>query len=228
MKTTTTTLLSFIFLSMSVFSESAGNSQKDASATIADLQSRWAVANYELKDKKQLKAFQQLVSDAETATSAQADEAGIWVWSGIIKSTFAGVTGGLGALKYAKAAKADLDRAITIDGNVLQGSAYTSLGTLYYQVPTSPIGFGDNRKAEALLTKALAINPDGIDSNYFYAQYLLGEKQYHKAKQHLIKAQNAKPRPNRPLADKGRQAEIATLLADTQKKLALYISEFSL
>ncbi len=221
MKTAIITLLSCILFSMPVFSQSTGNTQQDASTTISDLQSRWAIANYELKDKKQFKAFQQLVADAETATSAQANEAGIWVWSGIIKSTFAGVKGGLGALKYAKAAKADLEQAISIDGKVLQGSAYTSLGTLYYQVPGWPIGFGDNEKAEALLKKAIAINPDGIDSNYFYAQYLLGEKQYRKAEQHLVKAQNAKPRPQRPMADKGRQAEIAVLLAETQKKLAL-------
>jgi tetratricopeptide (TPR) repeat protein len=206
---------------MPVFAQTTTNTQKDTSAIIADLQSRWAIANYALTGKKQRQAFQQLIVDAEDATSAQANEAGIWVWAGIIKSTFAGVKGGLGALKYAKAAKADLDRAISIDGEVLQGSAYTSLGTLYYQVPGWPIGFGDNEKAETLLKKGMAINPDGIDSNYFYAQYLLGEKQYRKAEQHLLKAQDAKPRPQRPLADKGRQAEIAILLAETQKKLAL-------
>lgn len=221
MKTAITTLLGLILFSIPAFSQSAGNTQLDASTTIADLQSRWAIANYELKDKKQFKAFQQLLADAETATNTQANEAGIWIWSGIIKSTLAGVKGGPGALKYAKAAKLDLDRAISIDGSTLQGSAYTSLGTLYYQVPGRPVGFGDNEKAKMLLKKAMAINPEGIDSNYFYAQYLLGEKQYRKAKQHLLKAQNAEPRPQRPLADKGRQAEIAVLLAETQRKLAL-------
>ena len=130
MKTAIITLLSFILFSLPVFSQSTGNTQKDTSSTISDLQSRWAIANYELKDKKQVAAFEQLISDAEAATSAQANEAGLWIWSGIIKSTFAGVKGGLGALKYAKAAKVDLDQAISIDGSVLQGSAYTSLGTL--------------------------------------------------------------------------------------------------
>jgi len=217
----TMTLLSLSLFSIPVFSQSNGNTQKDASSTIADLQSRWAIANYELKDKKQYKAFEQLIADAESATREYANEAGIWVWSGIIKSTFAGVKGGLGALKYAKAAKVDLDQSISIDGSVLQGSAYTSLGTLYYQVPGWPIGFGDDEKAEELLEQAIAINPDGIDSNYFYAQYLLGEKQFSKAKQHLLTAQKAAPRPQRPLADLGRQAEIAALLAEAQKKLAL-------
>ena len=218
MNVLTMALLSLSLFSAAVFSQSNGNTQKDASSTIADLQGRWAIANYELKDKKQYKAFERLIADAETATREYANEAGIWVWSGIIKSTFAGVKGGLGALKYAKAAKADLDQAISINGNVLQGSAYTSLGTLYYQVPGWPIGFGNDDKAEALLKKAIAINPEGIDSNYFYAQYLLGEKHYNKAEQHLLTAQNATPRLQRPLADKGRQAEIAILLAEARKK----------
>ena len=211
-------ILSLTLFSITAISKNSGDMREDITATISSLQSRWAIANYELKGDKQLKAFEQLIADVETATDEQANEAGIWVWSGIIKSTFAGVKGGLGALKYAKAAKADLDQAISIDGNVLQGSAYTSLGTLYYQVPGWPIGFGDDDKAKELLKKAIAINPDGIDSNYFYAQYLLGEKYYNKAEQHLLTAQNATPRLQRPLADKGRQTEIAVLLAEARKK----------
>ncbi len=49
-----------------------------------------------------------------------------------------------------------MDQSISIDGSVLQGSAYTSLGTLYYQVPGWPIGFGDDEKAEELLEQARA------------------------------------------------------------------------
>ncbi|OUS17185.1 hypothetical protein A9Q88_04985 [Gammaproteobacteria bacterium 50_400_T64] len=210
-------ILSLTLFSIAAISQNSGDMREDTTATISSLQSRWAIANYELKGDKQLKAFEQLISDVEAATNEQVNEAGIWVWSGIIKSTFAGVKGGLGALKFANAAKVDLDQAISIDGNVLQGSAYTSLGTLYYQVPGWPIGFGDGDKAEGLLKKAIAINPDGIDSNYFYAQYLLSEKHYSKAEQHLLIAQNAAPRLQRPLADKGRQAEIAVLLAEARK-----------
>jgi Tfp pilus assembly protein PilF len=49
-------------------------------------------------------------------------------------------------------------------------------GALYYQVPGWPIGFGDKDKANELLKKALALNPDGIDPNYFYGDFLLKEK----------------------------------------------------
>jgi Tfp pilus assembly protein PilF len=83
----------------------------------------------------------------------------------------------LGALSLVKQARTNLEKAIEIEPNALQGSAWTSLGALYYQVPGWPIGFGDKDKADEMLKKALAINPDGIDPNYFYGDYLLKEKE---------------------------------------------------
>jgi Tfp pilus assembly protein PilF len=106
-----------------------------------------------------------------------------------------------------------------IDPNALQGSAYTSLGTLYFKVPGWPVGFGDDDKAEELLKKALVINPDGIDPNYFYGDYLLEQKRYAEAEQALLKAQQAPARPERPLADAGRQEEIQVALLTVRKKL---------
>jgi cytochrome c-type biogenesis protein CcmH/NrfG len=93
------------------------------------------------------------------------------------------------------------------------------LGILYSKVPCWPIGFGDDDKALELLDKALALSPDGIDSNYFYADFLTEQGKYKAAEQHLLKAQQAPARPTRPLADKGRQQEIAVLLAKVQQKL---------
>ena len=75
-------------------------------------------------------------------------------------------------------------------------------------MPGWPIGFGDDDQAEALLKRALELNPDGIDSNFFWADYLLDQNRYAEAKAALLKAQAAAPRPERPLADQGRQSEI--------------------
>jgi hypothetical protein len=75
------------------------------------------------------------------------------IWEGIINSSWAGAIGGLGALGKVKAAKASLEQAMKLDPNALQGSAYTSLGTLYDQVPGWPIGFGDADKADNCCAK---------------------------------------------------------------------------
>ena len=61
--------------------------------------------------------------------------------------------------------------ALKIIDKAFSGSAYTSLGTLYFKAPSWPISFGDDKKAEVMLKQALAINPDGIDSNFFYAEF---------------------------------------------------------
>lgn len=173
-----------------------------------------------MREKAQLTAFEALLVDAEKTVETYPDAASSWIWRGIIKSTYAGAKGGLGALSLAKSSKADFEQALDIDPNTLNGSAYTSLGTLYFNVPGWPIGFGNDKKAEELLLKALAINPNGIDSNYFFGDYLIQEKRYEEAKAHLLKAMNAPARPNRPLADAGRQKEIAKALATINKKLS--------
>jgi tetratricopeptide (TPR) repeat protein len=190
----------------------------DLDGDIAHLQQRWAEVNYQLEGKIQLTEFDHLVEEAKQVTAMYPNSAESWIWSGIIKSTYAGAKSGLGALSLAKESKADLEKAMTLNDHALEGSAYTSMGTLYYSVPGWPVGFGDDDKAEELLQKALALNPNGIDSNYFYGSYLITEKRYDEARQYLHKAQMAPPRPNRQLADEGRQQEIFNALAEIDGK----------
>jgi len=191
----------------------------DLDAEILQLQQRWAEVNYQLEGKTRITAFKTLVDAADKVTQQYPDAAAAWIWSGIIKSTYAGAKGGLGALKIAKQSKADLEKAMELDADALQGSAYTSLGTLYFSVPGWPVGFGDDAKAEELLQHALKVNPEGIDSNYFYADFLAHQKRYAEAKTYLLKAQAAAPRPNRQSADAGRQKEIAQSLQEVEKHL---------
>lgn len=177
------------------------------------LQSDWAVANYQTASNWQSDVFQELAERAESLVKASPDNAENRIWYGIILSTWAGVDGGLGALSRVKEARRQLEAALDLDPDALQGSAYTSLGALYYQVPSWPIAFGNKKEAEKLLRKALEINPDGIDSNYFMGDYLLQEKRYDEARLVLQKALAARSRPGRELADRGRRAEIEALLA---------------
>lgn len=188
-------------------------------ANIARLQQSWAEINYQIEGKAKLTAFEQLVEEADQVTSSNPGSAAAWTWSGIIKSTYAGAKGGLGALSLAKAAKADLEKAMSIDEEVLNGSALTTLGTLYHSVPGWPVGFGDEKLAAELLGRGVTLNPENIDTNYFYGTYLLDEKKYALAKEHLLRAQHASPRPSREIADAGRQKEIAEALAALERKL---------
>lgn len=187
-----------------------------ASAAVMDdvgpLQQRWAEIKYRTPEDKQAAAFEQLAQQADQAVQKNAGAAEPLIWKGIILSTWAGAKGGLGALSLCKQARASFEEALKIDPQALDGSAYTSLGSLYYQVPGWPVGFGDDDKAEELLKQALAINPDGIDSNYFYGDFLIEEDRYEEAIKVLEHAAAAAPRPGRELADEGRKQEIAQKL----------------
>jgi tetratricopeptide (TPR) repeat protein len=187
---------------------------------LLSIQQAWANVNYDVPAGDARKqAFDALEKRAEAFTRQNPSRAEALIWEGIVESSYAGAKGGFGALGLAKEARGNLEAALKIDPTALNGSAYTSLGTLYYRVPGFPIGFGDHDKARELLKQALKINPDGIDPNYFYADFLYEEGEYAAALPYLEKAARAPARPGREVADKGRHAEIAALTAKVRQKL---------
>jgi tetratricopeptide (TPR) repeat protein len=178
-----------------------------AAPTLEDIQAQWDVTNFSLTGDAQIESFEQLQAVSEAYTTADPGQAEGWIWRGIIDSSFAGAKGGLGALGLAKSARKYFDEAIAINGDAMQGSAYSSLGTLYYSVPGWPLGFGNDDKAEDFLQKGLSLNPDGIDSNYFYAEFLVNQKKPAEAVEFYQKALNAPPREGRAVADEGRRKQ---------------------
>ncbi|MFC4932797.1 tetratricopeptide repeat protein [Massilia sp. GCM10023247] len=179
---------------------------------VAHLQQGWEQVKYQTPVPKQEQGFERLVVESEQVLARNPNSADVLIWHAIIESTYAGAKGGLGALKYVKDAKKNLEQALAINPSALAGSAYTSLGSLYYQVPGWPIGFGDDAKAQEFLKKGLAANPDGIDPNFFYGDYLFRKGDLDGAERSLRKALQAPARPGRKLADEGRRGEIAQLL----------------
>lgn len=196
------------------------NAEQSLDEGIQALQKSWAIANYATEENQQDAAFTKLTEQAKVLTAAFPDKAQPYVWQAIITSTHAGVSGGFSALGKVKKARKLLEKAESIDPNVLDGSIYTSLGSLYYQVPGWPLGFGNDKKAEQYLKKALSINPDGIDSNYFYGDFLMEQNRYKDAITYLEKSLRAADRPNRPLADKGRRQEASKKLKEARAVVA--------
>jgi tetratricopeptide (TPR) repeat protein len=203
-------------LAIITFCVGASFAMADEASDLHGLQTRWAEIKYNTAVAEKEKAFLALIGDAEKLSAAH-QSAPFLIWEGIIRSTYAGVKGGLGALDQVKHAKKLFEQSIALQPDALNGAAYTSLGSLYYQVPGWPVGFGDDKKANEMLLKGLSYNPDGIDSNYFYGDYLLDQKQYKKAVVALEKALKAPARPGRESADAGRRAEASAALAKAQK-----------
>lgn len=193
------------------------NAQLDEA--IRGLQNDWAIIKYqEPNEKMQVTQMKKLVGTAAQVEAQYPNYAEPKIWHAIILSTVAGMDGGLGALDYAKQAKGLLEQAIKMNDKALEGSAYTSLGTLYYKAPMWPIAFGNNDKARAYLEQARAINPNGIDPNYFYGDFLVGTGHAKEAIPVLEHALQAAPRPGRVVADEGRRKEITAALLQAREE----------
>ena len=180
--------------------------------SIASLQRDWEVIRYQSPAAERLARFEALAERSHRVSEVHAGRSELLIWEGIIVSSFAGEKGGLGALGLAKRARTLYEQAIALDPTALQGSAYNSLAVLYYKLPPWPISFGDKKKAGELLTRALELNPDGIDSNYFHGEYLAEIGQRSEAIAALERALRAPPRPGRNIADTGRQEEARSLI----------------
>ena len=180
---------------------------------VVELQREWEVTRYQTPAAEREKRFEALAAKAHQTSEAFPNRAEPLIWEGIIDSSLAGEKGGLGALGLVKQARTLYERAIQIDANALDGSAYNSLGVLYYKVPRWPVAFGDKAKAGELLQKALAVNPQGIDPNFFFGEYLSETDRRDEAIVYLERALQAPGRPGRQIADAGRREEARVLLA---------------
>lgn len=212
------TIRKILFLTACLWGMNAQALDTRGQQRLEEIQAEWAEIKYRSSAREQEKGFERLDAATQQALAESADAPELLIWRGIVLASWAGAKGGLGALDLVKQARSSLEAALEKDPAALDGSAYTSLGSLYYQVPGWPIGFGNDKRAEELLQKALAINPDGIDPNFFYGDYLLRARRYDESRAALLKARAAAPRAGRELADEGRRREIDALLAQIDEK----------
>ena len=200
------TLATVTGLSTTIFASTAKMSE------VKQIQQEWGKLYFldEFKNKN-YRELQVLARKANRLSQQHPGNAEALTWDAIVLSTLAEKKGGIGALSLVKEAKKKLEAAESIDPTVLGGSVYASLATLYWKVPGWPIGFGSDSKAEQYFQKALKLNPDQLDVNYFYADFLADNSEFELALLHLEKALNAPELDNRPVADKGRRAQAEKL-----------------
>lgn len=209
-----------IIASLALFGSSALADQA-LDSEIISLQHNWAKANYQTAKDQQEPAFKALVEQAHQLSTRYPEASEVMIWEAITLSGYAKSMGPLhpvNALKAAEQARDLLLASIKTNPQALHGSAYTTLGSLYFRVPGWPIGFGDKKKAREYLEKALQLNPNGIDSNYFYADFLRAQGEYAEAVSYYQKALQAPARAGREDADAGRRQEVEEGLRLAQSK----------
>ena len=194
-----------------------------AAMTVAvhHLDDEWARIAYRVIDKdEQLKEIDALAKEAAAVVARYPGRAEPLLWQGIITSEEAGMASVFNQLGLATDARTMFEKAQAIDPYALNGAVLMSLGVIYYRVPGFPIGFGNDRRARGFLEAALAMDPNGLDANYFYGDFLAEQDEYAKAKTVLGHALEAPPNPSRPIWDKGRRAEVQALLTKLNQRAA--------
>lgn len=193
----------------------------DFQSDLLSLQHEWAHANYETTGTKERRsAFEMVADHAHELTARYPTEVAAVAWEGIVLSTYAGEVSAFSAMKVAKEALARLQEAEAMNGAALDGGIYASLGALYSKVPGGFVGFGDDDIARAYFDKALTVDADNIDNNYFYAEFLVDQGEFTAALEALEKALNAEKNSDRPVFDAGRRAEIQELIQVASNQVA--------
>jgi len=210
MKTRTALLSAALLLGLAAPTIAAAGMPEDVKA----INDGWAHITYDVRGSStQTKDLDQLARQAAQVVARYPGQAEPLLWQGIVTSEQANRANIFHKLTLANKARDIIARAYAINPRVAHGGAAMSLGVLYYKVPGSPIGFGDKDKAKHLLKEALAMDPNGLDANYFYGDFLLDQGDKAGAKAYLDKALRAPHDPSRPAWDAGRRREVMALLA---------------
>jgi len=180
------------------------------------IESAWAEVYYSNNNNKP-EVYLKLLQQAKDLSSQYPQAAEPLIWQAILIATNADHQDAVSALDAIYEARKLLNQAIATDPTALGGSAYVTLGTLYYMAPKWPLAFGDTEEAKKLLETALEINPDGIDSNYFYGDFLLSLDQPEQAARYFEKALNAPIRKEQTFADRQLQSEARIALKNAQQ-----------
>jgi len=179
-------------------------------ADILRLALDWEHVKFEVADKDlQEKQMAALADRAAGIAQQYSNRPEVAIWLGILVSEQASMASENGspfkALGLAKRARDILEQAEKADPVALDAGAPTSLGVLYYRVPSFPIAFGDKSKARQLLEEAVRNAPNGLDANYFSGDFLYEQHEYAQAEKVFQRALLLPPHPERPIWDKSRR-----------------------
>lgn len=190
----------------------------ELNTSITSLESAWASVYYQNDEVRQKQTYPLLLEQSADLVKRYPAAAEPKIWLATIMATNAAFEPSLTALSTLEKAKGLLEEAIRLNPKALEGAAYVTLGTLYYMLPGWPVSFGDNERAEQLLKASLDINPDGIDANYFYADYLLQQDRSTEAEVFFQRAAQAPIRKQQVFADRQLQNEAKLALSYAQQR----------
>lgn len=190
----------------------------DLNRSLQAIESEWATIYYTIPKSEQEIAYEALLVKVDQLATQFPGTSEPLFWKAVIIATNAELQDGFAALNAIHLSRDLLLAAIKLNPETANGSAYVTLATLYYMAPKWPIAFGDTKKAENLFQAALRINPNGIDTNYFYGDFLLAHDQPNEAQKYFEKALSAPSREEQLFADNRLKDEVKLALANTKNR----------
>lgn len=182
------------------------------------IETEWASIYYTLPKARQSAAYEALLAQTSKLSDEKPQSSELLFWQAVLLASNAELQDGFTALKTIHKARDLLQKSIIINPQTANGSAYVTLGTLYYMVPKWPIAFGDNEKAEELFKTALKINPASIDANYFYGDFLLAANRQQEAQRYFEKAIAAPIRKEQAFADNKLKDQVKLALTNAKNR----------
>jgi len=126
-----------------------------------------------------------LLDVAESLRDNASEDAEFWIACARVRFGYANTQGPFKGTRLISEVRKELERAILLDSNELEGYALAFLGYLYASSPPWPLGFGDIEEAKKLLEQAISVNDKNVPNNYFYAVYLYKTENYINALERL-------------------------------------------
>ncbi len=195
--------------------------QKSKKTDLLTFQKEWARIVFEEKNvEKQAQSLQKLIERVEAVLVEKQTDAELRIWLAKLKMEQAQSLGLFNRDSLNKQALELLEQAVLIDPKALDGYGYTMLGHLYHMADRWPFSFGNRVKAKGYFLKALALDPKGLEPNYFYGLYQKEFEGLEAAKPYFEKALQAKQYLDRKVAYEGIKNQVRNAMKDedTEKK----------
>ncbi len=178
------------------------------------LEGRWAVLKYEQADAPDRIARAEAL-ERETAELAGRDPRAetrlLQANALMLTAEFLHSTTSLKKVRAARDLLVETDQVQPNNAAVL-----STLGSIYYEVPGWPIAFGDRKKAEDYLRRAIAIDPEGRDTNFFMGDMLMETGRAAQATAYLERALAVASQDS--VGARGRRAEVVAALEKAKRK----------
>lgn len=185
---------------------------------VQNLHNEWADIFYRLPVDEQAGKLKTLLPRVHALVERYPQDAEPLVIEAYVLCSYAATEFSLGSLRKVKRARELLVKSIDLNPTAMDGSAYVTLGNLYYRVPGWPISYGNDDQARHYLEAALKLFPEALDTNYFYGDFLMGQGEFRQAMPYLEKADKAPIRALSRLSDLKLKEELKHRLKAAQEQ----------